>query len=43
MPPYSTAARYPHLLASGRQDQPFYQAMWNAVLQHGLWQGELNN
>jgi PAS domain S-box-containing protein len=35
--------RNPRLLASGLQDQPFYQSMWSAVLQYGIWQGELIN
>ncbi len=33
----------PRLLASGRQDPAFYQAMWAAIFQSGSWQGELWN
>ncbi len=33
----------PSMLASGRQDADFFEAMWNALLTHGRWQGELWN
>ncbi|MBA3032961.1 MAG: EAL domain-containing protein [Gammaproteobacteria bacterium] len=33
--------RNPSLLSSGRQDQSFYQAMWNSIKETGVWKGEL--
>ena len=33
----------PRLLQSGRHDQNFYQRMWEAILAHGRWQGEIWN
>uniref|UniRef100_A0A7C3R3T4 EAL domain-containing protein n=1 Tax=Leptospirillum ferriphilum TaxID=178606 RepID=A0A7C3R3T4_9BACT len=33
----------PSVLASGRHDSFFYQAMWNELLTVGYWQGELWN
>ena len=33
----------PRILASGRQDAFFYQAMWHELLTNGYWQGELWN
>ncbi len=33
----------PRVLASGRQDADFFEAMWNALLTRGHWQGELWN
>ncbi|MDP2805404.1 MAG: PAS domain S-box protein [Gallionellaceae bacterium] len=33
----------PRILASGKQSTEFYEKMWNAILQHGIWQGELVN
>lgn len=33
----------PRMLASGRQDADFFEAMWNALLTRGRWQGELWN
>lgn len=33
----------PHLLSSGRQDQAFYAAMWQALFQNGYWEGEVWN
>ncbi|MBI5329516.1 MAG: EAL domain-containing protein [Betaproteobacteria bacterium] len=33
----------PAILRSGRQSPEFYQAMWAALLEQGLWQGELLN
>lgn len=35
--------RTPRILASGRQDADFYEAMWSALLSEGHWQGELWN
>ena len=31
------------ILKSGRQDQAFYGAMWQALAEHGHWSGEVNN
>lgn len=33
----------PSLLQSGRQDKAFYQAMWQCLLSHGHWEGEIWN
>ncbi|MHB1189176.1 bifunctional diguanylate cyclase/phosphodiesterase [Thiobacillus sp.] len=33
----------PRMLASGRHDQAFYRAMWEAISAQGRWQGELWN
>lgn len=33
----------PRILASGRQNRNFYQALWTSVLESGGWQGELWN
>ena len=33
----------PRLLSSGRQDEAFYQQMWQSLREHGLWQGEIWN
>jgi len=33
----------PRLMASGLQDKDFYQRMWQALLQDGVWYGELVN
>ena len=35
--------RNPRLLASGRHDAAFYQAMWSELLGHGHWAGEIWN
>jgi diguanylate cyclase (GGDEF)-like protein/PAS domain S-box-containing protein len=35
--------RNPGLLKSGRQDQMFYQAMWQSIRETGHWQGEIWN
>jgi len=35
--------RNPSLLKSEHQDESFYQAMWQALLRDGFWQGELWN
>jgi len=35
--------RNPSMLASGRHDRAFYQAMWVAVDSEALWQGEIWN
>jgi diguanylate cyclase (GGDEF)-like protein/PAS domain S-box-containing protein len=31
----------PSMLSSGRHDAQFYQAMWDDILTHGYWQGEI--
>ncbi|HVJ40024.1 MAG TPA: EAL domain-containing protein [Dongiaceae bacterium] len=31
------------LLQSGRQDINFYRALWDAIAEHGFWQGEIWN
>ncbi|GAB6050704.1 hypothetical protein JCM16106_15530 [Hydrogenophilus islandicus] len=33
----------PKILASGRHDAAFYQAMWHALTEQGVWQGEIWN
>lgn len=33
----------PHTLSSGRHDQAFYDAMWQAINTQGMWQGEIWN
>lgn len=33
----------PRVLASGRQDADFFEAMWSALLREGRWRGELWN
>lgn len=33
----------PNVLSSGRQDTAFYKAMWDSLLEHGHWNGELWN
>ncbi|MFR0692195.1 putative bifunctional diguanylate cyclase/phosphodiesterase [Enterobacterales bacterium AE_CKDN230030158-1A_HGKHYDSX7] len=33
----------PSLLKSGRQDAAFYQRMWAALQEHGVWSGEIWN
>lgn len=35
--------RNPRFLASGQQDKDFYRDLWNALLEKGLWRGELWN
>ena len=35
--------RQPRLLQSGRHDKKFYEAVWNALLADGSWQGEIWN
>ena len=35
--------RQPNLLQSGRHDQKFYAAMWQAIATDGAWQGEIWN
>ncbi len=33
----------PRVLSSGKQDKPFFAAMWQQINTHGWWQGELWN
>ncbi len=33
----------PNLLSSGRHDKQFYETMWQALNENGLWQGEIWN
>jgi len=35
--------RNPSILQSGRQDEAFYQSLWNAIVERGHWQGEIWN
>ncbi|MGY0198643.1 sensor domain-containing protein [Leptothrix sp. BB-3] len=41
--PDEVRGRTPAILKSGRQDQPFYQAMWAQLLREGRWEGEIWN
>ena len=36
-------ARNPSLLASGKHDKTFYRQLWQALLAHGHWEGEIWN
>src|SRR6185369_9776894 len=31
----------PRIMASGRHDVAFYEAMWNSIIKSGYWQGEI--
>lgn len=31
----------PGLLKSGRHNNDFFQHMWNSIIEHGIWQGEI--
>lgn len=33
--------RDPKMLGSGRHDPEFFQALWNALREHGYWEGEI--
>ena len=33
----------PNILSSGKHNQKFFREMWNSVIQHGHWQGEVWN
>ncbi len=35
--------RTPKILASGKHDSAFYQAMWSSIAEHDFWQGEVCN
>jgi diguanylate cyclase (GGDEF)-like protein/PAS domain S-box-containing protein len=39
--PEDVIGKDPRLLASGKQDKAFYEAMWRGILSHGYWQGEV--
>ncbi|MGM0412993.1 MAG: diguanylate cyclase [Pseudomonadota bacterium] len=38
-----SVGRNPRFLSSGRQDEAFYQAMWERLQQEGHWEGEIWN
>ncbi|EGV20068.1 sensor domain-containing protein [Thiocapsa marina] len=42
-PPEEVLGRNPSLLKSGRHEQPFYEEMWQALLDRGHWRGEVWN
>lgn len=35
--------RNPNVLSSGRQDKPFYDTMWKALMEHEHWEGDIWN
>jgi diguanylate cyclase (GGDEF)-like protein/PAS domain S-box-containing protein len=35
--------RNPRFLSSGKQDKEFYASMWQSLIDHGFWRGELWN
>ena len=35
--------QHTRLLRSGRHDEQFYEAMWNAIAERGVWRGEIWN
>ncbi len=37
------AGQSPKLLTSGRHDPAFFSALWESLLTHGRWQGEIQN
>ncbi len=39
--PHEVIGQNPRLLKSGRQDESFYQEMWQALQRTGQWQGEI--
>jgi diguanylate cyclase (GGDEF)-like protein/PAS domain S-box-containing protein len=41
--PEEVIGQRPGVLKSGRHDAPFYQAMWDALLGSGSWEGEIWN
>lgn len=41
--PDQVIGQRPGLLASGRHDKLFYAALWDALLTHGYWEGEIWN
>ncbi|MBL8450235.1 MAG: EAL domain-containing protein [Dechloromonas sp.] len=41
--PEEVIGRNPRLLNSGRQSQEFYSRMWETLLEHGEWRGEIEN
>ncbi len=41
--PEEVIGRNPRVLNSGRQGREFYSRMWEALLEHGEWRGEIEN
>lgn len=41
--PEEALGQTPRILASGLQDRPFYQKMWEHIETYGFWQGEIVN
>ena len=41
--PDEVVGKTPQLLSSGRHDDEFYQRMWNSLVTHGYWRGEIWN
>jgi diguanylate cyclase (GGDEF)-like protein/PAS domain S-box-containing protein len=41
--PKEAIGNYANMLKSGLHDTHFYQAMWNAILTHDNWEGEIYN
>lgn len=41
--PDDVIGKTPRVLRSGRHDQYFYRLMWEAIREHGYWQGEVWN
>ena len=41
--PEEVLGRTPNMFKSGRHDEAFYQALWNALVQRGSWSGEIWN
>lgn len=39
--PEEVIGQNPRLLSSGRHDKAFYKDMWQAIVTHGFWQGEV--
>ncbi|MBI4829942.1 MAG: EAL domain-containing protein, partial [Nitrospinae bacterium] len=42
-PPEEVIGRLPRLLRSGKHDPAFYQALWDALVSKGRWEGEIWN
>lgn len=40
---HEVIGKNPRMLSSGRHDKAFYEAMWQSVLKHGRWEGEIWN
>lgn len=41
--PEEVQGKNPSMLSSGRHDEHFYQDMWQEILKHGSWSGEIWN